>query len=70
VLQDVVIRRSVVWDHPARHLLDASQFAELIVVGSHGRGAIAGMLLGSVSAAVLRESGVPVIVARHAEPVV
>lgn len=61
---DVVIHRSVVWDDPAGQLLDASRFAQLVVVGSHGRGAIAGTLLGSVSTAVVRKSCIPVIVAR------
>ena len=36
--------------------------ADLIVIGSRGRGAVAGALLGSVSRDVLRESRTPVVV--------
>ncbi|WP_454197348.1 universal stress protein [Nocardia sp. Marseille-Q1738] len=63
---EVRVRRVVVEDRPAKRLLDEGENAQLIVVGSHGRGGFAGMTLGSVSQAVLHGAKVPVIIARSA----
>jgi nucleotide-binding universal stress UspA family protein len=61
---DLVLRKLVVRDRPARALVDESRNAQLVVVGSRGRGGMKGLLLGSVSQQVLHHAHCPVVVVR------
>jgi nucleotide-binding universal stress UspA family protein len=59
---------SVVEGHPASALVDAAASAELLVVGSHGRGAFASLLIGSVSLHCTAHAPCPVVVVRPGGP--
>lgn len=58
------IQRRVEAGDPVTALAEAAADAELLVVGSHGRGAIARFLLGSVSHGVLSRLEAPTVVVR------
>jgi nucleotide-binding universal stress UspA family protein len=58
------VQRSVVQGYPARALLDAAADANLLVVGSRGRGGVVGLLLGSVSQHAVTNACCPVVVVR------
>jgi nucleotide-binding universal stress UspA family protein len=57
---ELTILRQVTPGQPRTALLDATSDAQLLVVGSRGRGGVEGMLLGSVSRAVLHHARCPV----------
>lgn len=63
----VVAETELLEGDPAEQILDLARLrdAELIVVGSRGRGAVAEALLGSVSHAIVHEADRPVLVARR-----
>ena len=66
---DVTVLRLIEREHPAEALVAASNAADLLVVGRHGRGGALSMPpVGSVARAVLAGSGCPVAVVPDQEP--
>ncbi|WP_078312539.1 MULTISPECIES: universal stress protein [unclassified Mycobacterium] len=61
---DVSVVRKLVKGNPSRWLIEHSGHAQLVVLGSHGRGGFAGMFLGSVSRSVVQAAHSPVVVVR------
>jgi nucleotide-binding universal stress UspA family protein len=61
----VALERRLVHGDPVYQLWKASEEAQLVVIGGHGRGGVAARLLGSVSSAVLQALRTPVVIARE-----
>ncbi len=63
-LGELEVEKRLLFGNPPRALLEAAdrENIDLIVMGSHGRGAFGTMILGSVSQRVIHDAKVPVVV--------
>lgn len=61
---DVAVEEVVERERPIHSLKEAAEDAQLLVLGSHGRGGFKGMLLGSTSRALLQYAPCPMMVVR------
>jgi len=64
----VPVERSVVEGPAAQVLLRAAAGADLLVLGSRGRGGFAGLLLGSVSQQCAHHAPCPLVIVRRPRP--
>lgn len=60
----VEVKRVVVRGRPADSLIAAAEGADMLVVGSRGRGGFRGLLLGSVSQQIAHHGDCPVVIVR------
>lgn len=63
VLENVEVRRHWVHGHPAAEIMEFARkhYSDLIVMGTHGRGMLSHMLIGSVAERVVRRAPCPVL---------
>lgn len=61
---ELAVDAELVHGQPEVVLIDESRAADMIVVGSRGRGGFAGLLLGSVSQRVVHHAHCPVVIIR------
>lgn len=61
---DVEVHTRIEHSHPVTAVVAESEHAQLVVLGAHGRGHFAGMDVGSVPSAAVREAQCPVMVVR------
>ena len=64
---DVTVERVVARDRPVRVLSEYAEAAQLLVVGTRGRGGFKGLLLGSTSNALIQTADCPVLVVHSKE---
>jgi len=65
-LSDIVMKTKIIQGNPSNVILEevSNEKIDLIIMGSHGYGVMAGAVLGSVSQRVLRKSTCSVLIAK------